>query len=282
MRWICIISLIFTFCFSLFASSTPPGSIDMVYVEGSSFTMGDTAGGGSSDEKPTHQVTLSSFYIGKYEVTQKQWQEVMGNNPSYFKGDDLPVEQVSWYDCVDFCNKLSQKEDLTPCYSGSGAKITCNWNANGYRLPTEAEWEYAAKGGNKSKGLRFSGSKKLRSVAWYYGNSSKTNQVGQKQANELGIYDMTAMSGNGAGTGMIKAITVRALHPTRRVQMRARTESCGAVRGTASASTAVFPAAPTISLPTAGTSSLGSVCLGLNDWVLSFCSLGFLQAFSFL
>jgi hypothetical protein len=86
---------------------------NMVYVEGGTFTMGDTAGYGSDDEKPTHQVTLSSFYIGKYEVTQKQWQDVMGSNPSYFKGDVLPVEKISWYDCIVFCNKLSQKEGLT-------------------------------------------------------------------------------------------------------------------------------------------------------------------------
>jgi formylglycine-generating enzyme len=165
---------------------------DMVFVEGGSFTMGDTAGGGHSDEKPTHQVTLSSFYMGKYEVTQKQWQEVMGNNPSHFKSDNRPVEMISWYDCVEFCNKLSQKKDLTPCYNGSGENITCNWNANGYRLPTEAEWEYAAKGGKQGRDNKYSGSSDLKSIAWYYDNSHrKPHPVGKKLANEKGLFDMS-------------------------------------------------------------------------------------------
>jgi len=164
--------------------------IPLVYVEGGSFQMGSNDGG--SDEKPVHQVTVSSFYIGKYEVTQKEWQEVMGSNPSNWKGDNLPVEQVSWYDAVDYCNKRSRKEGLTPCYSGSGSNITCNWSANGYRLPTEAEWEYAARGGNKSKGYKYSGSNDVGAVAWYDGNSgNKTHEVGTKAANELGIHDMS-------------------------------------------------------------------------------------------
>ena len=147
---------------------------------------------GDSDEKPVHQVTVSSFLIGKYEVTQAEWKEVMGSNPSNWKGDQLPVESVSWYDAVDYCNKRSIKEGLTPCYSGSGAGITCNWNANGYRLPTEAEWEYAARGGKHSKGYKYSGSNDIGSVAWYDGNSgSKTNRVGTKAANELGLHDMS-------------------------------------------------------------------------------------------
>ncbi len=165
---------------------------EMVYVVGGTFTMGDTAGGEEDDEIPIHQVTLSSFSIGKYEVTQKQWKEVMGDNPSNFKSDNLPVEQVSWNDCVEFCNKLSQKEGLTPSYNGNGADISCEWNANGYRLPTEAEWEYAAKGGNQSGSYNYSGSDDLGSVAWFADNaSSTTHQVGQKQANELGLYDMS-------------------------------------------------------------------------------------------
>ena len=179
----------------------------MVFVEGGTFQMGDTFGDRYYSEKPVHSVTVGSFYMSKYEVTQKQWKDVMGSNPSFFKGDNLPVEQVSWYEAVKFCNKLSSKEDLTPCYTIDKSRkdpnnlnpsdkikwtVTCNWNANGYRLPTEAEWEYAAKGGNKSKGYKYSGSKTIDAVAWYESNSdNKTHAVGSKQANELGLYDMS-------------------------------------------------------------------------------------------
>ena len=153
-------------------------STNMIFVQGGIFTMGCTSEQGSDcedDEKPSHSVTLSNFYIGKYEVTQKQWKAVMGNNPSKFTGcDDCPVENVSWNDVQEFITKLNQ---LT-------GKV--------YRLPTEAEWEYAARGGNISKGYKFSGSNNIDYVAWYYVNSSsKTHSVGQKQPNELGIYDMS-------------------------------------------------------------------------------------------
>jgi len=163
---------------------------DMIFVQGGTFQMGSNSG--DSDEKPIHTVTVSGFYIGKYEVTQKEWKEVMGNNPSNWKGDDLPVEKVSWYDAVEFCNKKSKAEGLTPCYSGSGKNIKCDFSANGYRLPTEAEWEYAARGGNKSNGYKYSGSNTIGNVAWYDSNSNKkTHTVGKKQSNELGIYDMS-------------------------------------------------------------------------------------------
>ena len=152
-------------------------SIDMVRVEAGTFTMGATAEmkNPDVDEKPTHRVTLiNDYYIGKYEVTQALWQTVMGNNPSYFKGDNLPVEQVSWKDCKKFLSKLN--------------RITGKM----FRLPTEAEWEYAARGGNKSRGYQYSGSNNLSDVAWYSDNSgSKTHAVGIKQPNELGIYDMS-------------------------------------------------------------------------------------------
>ena len=152
-------------------------NLQMVYVEGRTFTMGATPEQGSyvdDDEKPAHKVTLSSYYIGKYEVTQAQWRAIMGKNPSRFTGDNNPVEIVTWYEAQEFCKKLSQ---LT------GKK---------YRLPTEAEWEYAARGGKKSKGYKYSGSNTIGDVAWYYENSgSKTHPVGQKQPNELGIYDMS-------------------------------------------------------------------------------------------
>jgi len=144
---------------------------DFVFVQGGTFSMGDNEWDWA---KPIHSVTVSDFYIGKYEVTQKEWKAVMGSNPSNFKGDDLPVEKVSWDDCQEFIRKLNAK---------TGKK---------YRLPTEAEWEYAARGGNKSNGYEYSGSNDLGSVGWFTDNSgSKTHPVGQKQANELGIYDMT-------------------------------------------------------------------------------------------
>ena len=150
---------------------------DMVYVKGGTFTMGATAEQGSdaySNEKPTHSVTLSDYYIGKYEVTQAQWRAVMGSNPSKWKGDNLPVENVSWNDIQKFIKKLNAQ---------TGKK---------FRLPTEAEWEYAARGGNQSKGYKYSGSNSISEVAWYDGNSGdKTHPVGQKSPNELGIYDMS-------------------------------------------------------------------------------------------
>jgi formylglycine-generating enzyme required for sulfatase activity len=148
-------------------------NLQMVFVQGGKFQMGSKDGG--SDEKPVHQVTLSDFFIGKVEVTQRQWQYVMGKNPSFFKGcDDCPVEQVSWNDVQEFIRKLNRK------------------SGKNYRLPTEAEWEYAAKGGNKSKGYTYSGSDSIGDVGWYTKNSdSKTHLAGQKQPNELGLYDMS-------------------------------------------------------------------------------------------
>ena len=151
-------------------------NIEMVKVEAGSFNMGATPEMVNpwEDEKPVHRVTLTNdYYIGKYEVTQALWQAVMGKNPSWFKGNDLPVEQVSWNDCQDFISKLNAM---------TGKR---------FRLPTEAEWEYAARGGKKSRSYQYSGSNTLGDVAWYSDNSgSKTHAVGTKQPNELGIYDM--------------------------------------------------------------------------------------------
>jgi formylglycine-generating enzyme required for sulfatase activity len=171
-------------------AAQPPAN--MVRVEGGTFQMG-TASGGGSNERPVHTVNIKSFYMGKYEVTQREWQAIMGNNPSYFKGDNLPVENVSWFDAIEYCNKLSIKEGLTPAYRGSGDNIICDWNANGYRLPTEAEWEFAAKGGIKDLlTAAYSGSNSVDAVAWYDGNSGRsTHTVGTKAANSLGIYDMS-------------------------------------------------------------------------------------------
>ena len=141
---------------------------------------------------------IKDFMIGKYPVTQKQWKNVMGNNPSYFKGKKLPVEQVSWFDAIEFCNAKSLKEGLTPAYTYKKVKdnelvdVKEVPNVNGYRLPTSQEWEYAARGGNKSKGYKYSGSNDLEEVAWYEDNSdNKTHEVGTKQPNELGVHDMS-------------------------------------------------------------------------------------------
>ena len=126
------------------------------------------------NEKPSHRVTVSDFYIGKYEVTQPQWQAVMGSNPSYFKGDNLPVEKVNWDDVQEFIQRLNVK------------------TGKQYRLPTGAEWEYAARGGSSSRGYKYSGSNTEDNVAWYSKNAgSKTHPVGSKSPNELGIYDMS-------------------------------------------------------------------------------------------
>jgi len=173
-------------------SSVSEVSDQMALVMGGTFNMGDGRDEGDSDEKPVHAVTLSSFYICKYEVTQKDWLAVMGDNPSVYRGDDMPVDKVSWLDAIHFCNKKSQLEGLKPCYSILGTVITCDFRADGYRLLTEAEWEYAARGGEKSRGLRYSGSDNPAEVAWYSDNSdNQTHPVGLKQANELGLFDMS-------------------------------------------------------------------------------------------
>ena len=152
-------------------------SFQMVEVRGGTFTMGATAEQGNDVlylEKPTHQVTLSSYSIGKTEVTQELWEAVMGSNPSYFYNSNLPVEQVSWEDCQAFITKLNALTGKT------------------FRLPTEAEWEFAARGGSNSQGFKYSGSNTVDDVAWHRDNSSdKPHPVATKAPNELGIYDMS-------------------------------------------------------------------------------------------
>ena len=143
-------------------------SQNMVHIQGGTFKMGSEA---SANEKPVHQVTLSSFMIGKYPVTQREWKAFMGSNPSSFKGDQLPVENVSWIDLMGFIRKLNDQ------------------TGKQFRLPTEAEWEFAARGGNSSKGYEYAGSNDINEVAWY--SSQQTQPVGQKKANELGLYDMS-------------------------------------------------------------------------------------------
>ncbi len=147
-------------------------TFEMVRVDGGSFIMGSY--NGESDEQPVHSKTVGTFYIGKTEVTQNLWSAVMGSNPSSHRGENLPVENVSWYNCQEFVERLS--------------RLTGHF----FRLPTEAEWEYAARGGNKSRAYTYSGSEDIYRVAWHHDNSGMTTHpVGMKSGNELGIFDMS-------------------------------------------------------------------------------------------
>ncbi|MDD4035588.1 MAG: formylglycine-generating enzyme family protein, partial [Candidatus Cloacimonetes bacterium] len=180
--------------------SSLPMPENFILVEGGTFNNG------------TSDVTISSFYIDKYELTQAGYRAVMGSNPSNWAGNpNRPVEHVSWFNAIEYCNRRSIQEGLTPCYSYSTfgtnpdnwpsdwntnannhTNVSCNWSANGYRLPTEMEWMFAAKGGNQSQGYTYSGSNTIADVAWYSSNSgSRTHDVGEKTANELGTYDMS-------------------------------------------------------------------------------------------
>ena len=156
---------------------SPLGNMEFVLIQPGEFDMGSPANeaGRYDDEGPVHHVKISEpFYLGKYEVTQKQWHEVMGYNPSYFKGDDLPVENVSWDDVQEFIKKLNKKE-----------------NTHKYRLPSEAEWEYAARAGTTTRYSFGDDDSELREYAWYIENSGgKTHPVGSKGANPLGLYDV--------------------------------------------------------------------------------------------
>ncbi len=172
----------------------PP--IDMVRVDRGEFIMGTSS---NDYTGPAHRVVISRpFYISKYEITfdayDEYCKETKKNKPfdeGWGRGD-RPVIHVSWYEAVQFCNWLSKKYRLKQCYENINNKWICNFNADGFRLPTEAEWEYAARGGNKTKGYSYSGSNDCSEAGWYSGNAGKkTHPVGEKKPNELGIFDMS-------------------------------------------------------------------------------------------
>ena len=180
--------------------------IEMVSIPGGTFQMGDTRNEGLTDEKPVHTVTVSGFKMGKYEITQKQYQTVIGTNPSTSTNcDDCPVETVSWMDAVAFCNALSDREGKQKVYTINGADVGINLSVNGYRLPTEAEWEYAAGGGSSNR-TRFGNGKDIANPTEinFYGLAAgqasysvvgeyraKTIKVGSFSPNALGLYDMS-------------------------------------------------------------------------------------------
>jgi formylglycine-generating enzyme len=189
---------------------------NMVFIEGGNFQMGDYFEEGMTNEEPVHSVTLSSFYMSKFLVTQKEWTEHMpAGTYDYGQGDDYPAYGLSWYGAVKYCNLRSIAEKLTPVYSIDGSAdpadwggvpsgqnavwdgAVCDWSANGYRLPTEAEWEYAARGGiHYTDRYRYSGCHEtddLTNYAWYSGNNSPygSKPVGTKLSNQIGLYDMS-------------------------------------------------------------------------------------------
>ena len=172
----------------------------MILIKGGTFLMGSPAHEiDRHNDELQHQVTVSSFCMGKYAITQNEYQKVMGINPSFYKGEKLPVEQVSWYDAIEYCNKRSQKEGLIPAYTKNGYKVTWNRNANGYRLPTEAEWEYACRAESMTPfntGNNITTSQANYDGRYPYHNNAKetrrrnTISVGSFAANPWGLYDM--------------------------------------------------------------------------------------------
>ncbi|MBL9043684.1 MAG: formylglycine-generating enzyme family protein [Myxococcales bacterium] len=170
--------------------------LEMVELPGGEFWMGSPdSEPGRYDDETQHRVKVSAFAMAKYPATQKLYQEVMGENPSYFKGESLPVEQVSWFDAVRFCNKLSERVGLKPCYriEETGAEPDVEWDrtADGYRLPTEAEWEYACRAGTKTAFSFGDDLAQIGEYAWFDGNSEmQTHEIGTKKSNGRGLHDL--------------------------------------------------------------------------------------------
>jgi formylglycine-generating enzyme required for sulfatase activity len=168
---------------------TTKTGIEMVKIPEGWFDMG--SGSGSPDESPAHKVWVDSFLMDKYELTQEQYARLVGRNPSSFKGADRPVDTISWADAVLYCNLRSRAEGLEPCYDEKSDTWHCDFQANGYRLPTEAEWEYACRAGAETEHYFGSDPRELKKYGWYIDNSfKKTHSVGEKRPNRWGLHDM--------------------------------------------------------------------------------------------
>lgn len=164
---------------------------EMVLVRGSTFAMG---GGDHSlhDSRPIHTVHVDDFMIASHPVTRREWNELFPSDSKYEGYDDCPAVSISWYEAVEYCNRLSARHGLSLCYTIYQDSVTPRPGANGYRLPTEAEWEFAARGGDQGNGFVFAGSNTLRDIGWFKGNSGGHPQpVGGKSPNELGLFDMS-------------------------------------------------------------------------------------------
>jgi formylglycine-generating enzyme required for sulfatase activity len=182
------------------AAAEAPLPVGFVKIPGGTFTMGAAGEPGRRGSAVRHEVTVSSFYMSRYAVTQAEYQTLMGNNPSYFKGNNLPVEQVSWYDAVEYCNRRSEREGLAPAYRMNGTDVIWERSANGYRLPTEAEWEYACRAGTTTlfnTGDNISTDQANYDGDYPYHNNNakgayrgKTVDVGSFAPNAWGLYDL--------------------------------------------------------------------------------------------
>ena len=196
-------AIIFIIGYSISAQAQVPVPEGFVRIPGGTFIMGSPANESESSNAIQHQVTISGFYMGMHEITQAEYEEIMETNPSRFIGSNLPVEQVSWFDAIEYCNRRSQREGLTPAYtiSGFGINLIVTWNrnANGYRLPTEAEWEYACRAGTTtpfSTGNNITTDEANYNGYYPYNNNirgeyrARTTPAGSFPANDWGLYDM--------------------------------------------------------------------------------------------